>query len=96
MTAGRINCAVPLCRRTLKADSGEWLCGKHWMLIPKNRRRVFSRINRQYRKQFGDNPFWRYPPGSPKRLACVRLDRRWRRTWARLKRLAIERALGIG
>lgn len=76
----RIGCCVPFCRRT-RANPGftEWICGKHWAVIPKVRRRVYGRLKGRWRR-FGD----------PKDRS-----RSWR-IWDRLKRQAIELAVGIG
>ena len=75
----RIGCCVPFCRRTrLNPGFNEWICGKHWAVIAKDRRRVYGRLKGRWRR-FGD----------PRDQA-----RAWR-IWDRLKREAIERAVGI-
>lgn len=51
----RLRCAVPFCRRTVARDklpSGhdEWICAKHWPLVPhdmKRRKRLAERIARR-------------------------------------------------
>jgi hypothetical protein len=53
--AERISCVVPFCRRTMKRtakhhDLSEWMCGRHWRLIPKIKRQVYGRIMRQWRR----------------------------------------------
>lgn len=40
MSTDRIGCCVPFCRRTTKregcfADAEEYVCGRHWPLVPK-------------------------------------------------------------
>lgn len=56
----RIVCCVPFCRRTTRNDKGysEWICGKHWPLVPrhlKRRKRQAERIAKR-----GDRPAaWR-------------------------------------
>lgn len=78
----RIGCCVPYCRRTRKNDfrpGAEWICGDHWRLIDKARRRVWGRIRGRWRR-FG-------PPAAADAIAT--------RLWAALKRQAIERAMGI-
>ena len=52
--------------------------------------------NRAYRRRFGNNPFWSYPPGSPERLAAVAAEKLCVTAWERCKGIAIERAAGIG
>jgi hypothetical protein len=88
----RCPCLVPGCKRTTKPGPREWICDRHWQAIPKARRRVMSRIVRQYRRQFGSNGFWQYPPGSDQRRDALVLQHRWERVWRRLKREAIETA----
>lgn len=86
MTA-RLPCCVPFCRRsTARTEFSEWLCGDHWRLVDRRRRRVYGRYMRQWR---------RYGPE-----ARVHIDGRVFRAaadriWRRLKREAIERAAGI-
>ncbi|MCW5693819.1 MAG: hypothetical protein KIT48_15775 [Pseudolabrys sp.] len=82
MTAVRLQCCVPFCRRTRKNENPEyveWICGDHWPLIDKPRRRVWGRIRGRWRR-FG-------PPAAADAIA--------RRLWACLKRQAIERTTGI-
>ncbi|ELT47401.1 hypothetical protein D584_19913 [Brucella intermedia M86] len=51
----RIQCCVPFCRRTIAADKlppehNEWLCIKHWPLVPaslRHRKRRAERIARR-------------------------------------------------
>ncbi|RWB32138.1 MAG: hypothetical protein EOQ42_33510 [Mesorhizobium sp.] len=91
----RVHCVVPFCRRTRKPGCSEWICGPHWLGISVHLRRRKSRLDRRYRRLFGNNGFWTYPPGSPPRLQAVKLDRLCDLAWDRCKRAAIERAAGI-
>lgn len=97
----RIPCAVPYCRRTLGRDRGyrEWICGKHWALLPKRTRRRYSRARRIMRKRIERDATystpWKYPAGSPERIAAVKAWRTFDRVWQRIKEQAIERAMGI-
>jgi hypothetical protein len=76
----RLACCVPFCRRsTGRTEFSEWLCGDHWRLIDKSKRRVYGRYMRQWR---------RYGPTERVHVAAGRI-------WNRLKREAIERAVGI-
>lgn len=89
----RIRCLVPFCRHTRGDRKGdpvrqgmEWICGEHWMPLPKVERRVYSRARRRVLARW------------PEREGDVEYARAWHafdRVWSRLKRLAIERALGI-
>lgn len=76
----RIRCCVPYCRRTTGKPVGEWICGNHWPLIPKDRRRAWGRLKR----------LWRRLPQN------VVLSSRLDVVWENLKRTAIDRAAGIG
>lgn len=76
----RIACVVPFCRRTTgRTEFSEWLCGDHWRMVDKPKRRVYGRYMRQWRRY-----------GPTKRMAAA-ADR----IWNRLKREAIEKAAGI-
>lgn len=84
MAPARIGCCIPFCRRTRKnpgADgiyATEWICGPHWIAVPKERRRVYGRLKRAWRR------FHFEADGI-----------RSARIWLRLKRQAIEAAVGI-
>lgn len=94
--SNRIACCVPFCRRTAKREAfTEIICGKCWRKAPKARRQVYSRLLRRYRRRFGNNCFWTYPPGSAERLECVALTRRCDVIWAAIKKRVIERAAGL-
>lgn len=43
----RIACSVPFCQRTTKLQCSEWICGKHWSLIPNLRRSAYLRSRRE-------------------------------------------------
>lgn len=83
--SGRVHCVVPFCRRTTTPGrfgaNAQWICGDHWRMVSKDRRRVWGRLRRQWR---------RYGPQTG-----IHFDARWWRIWDRLKREAIERAGGI-
>lgn len=77
----RLNCLVPVCRRTRGIRKGEthlpeeWICGEHWALVPKRMRAIRARTKRAGTSS-GD---WR------------RDDRIWRR----VAKEAIERSMGL-
>jgi hypothetical protein len=82
----RITCVVPFCRRTRGDRKGdpitpdmEWICGDHWRLVERNRRRAYGRHRRRWR---------RFSPEGAEDRATWRL-------WSWLKRRAIERAAGL-
>jgi hypothetical protein len=79
MSADRVNCCIPFCRRTTAhTEFNEWICGKHWPSVRASRRRLYARYKR-LRKASGNT---RYVG------ICAAL-------WHALKREAIERAAGI-
>lgn len=78
--SGRLACCVPFCRRTTdRPEFSEWICGDHWRAIDKRRRQVYGRYVRQWR---------RFGPTAGMHVAAGRI-------WERLKREAIEAAMGI-
>jgi hypothetical protein len=84
MNHDRIGCCVPFCRRTRKNELGfsEWICGDHWREIPKPYRRTWGRLRRTLRRGY-----------SPAEIPA--LEARRYRLWSRVKRAAIERAVGL-
>ncbi len=79
----RIGCCVPFCRRTrqnVDPAYNEWICGDHWRLTDKIKRKVWGRINRRWR---------RFGPSSADPSPA------YDRVWNAMKRQAIERAAGI-
>lgn len=96
--SNRIPCCVPFCRRTADGDrfkGQEIVCGKHWRLASAVQRRRHSRMARQYRRRFGENGYWQYPPGSALRFDAIKLGRICNGLWDRCKAQAIQRAAGI-
>lgn len=57
----RLACCIPFCRRTFRNDKKgtpwpegmETMCGKHWRLVSKGRRRRYSRLFRLYKNRKG-------------------------------------------
>ena len=60
MTATRIPCSAPGCRRTCKAehDWNEWLCARHWRLVPHVMRRAYHRAWRRKKQVSVLNRLW--------------------------------------
>lgn len=48
----RIACLAPGCRRTRANPDGcdEWLCRKHWSMVPTTYRRAYCRAQRRFNK----------------------------------------------
>ena len=83
----RIACCVPHCPRTRGDRKGdpvtpdmEWICGDHWRMADKRRRKVWGRVKGRWR---------RFGPDADRGPIDDRL-------WRALKRQAINRAFGIG
>lgn len=47
VNACRLTCCIPGCRRTTAKPFAEWICGKHWIRIPKAVRRVYQTARRR-------------------------------------------------
>ncbi len=84
MTAARLPCCVPFCRRTTAAGRfDEWLCAKHWPLVSirlKARKRKAQRLLQRALARGLDKPM---------------IAARAAATWEASKVEAIERAVGI-
>ena len=50
--SNRINCLIFGCKRTRVNKPGftEWICSKHWAVIPKKYRRLHSMAGRKFKK----------------------------------------------
>jgi len=88
MSPVRIRCCVPFCERMVKrhVSETEAICSHHWRAIPTKYRMAY---HRSYRWCDGE-PYRRKGPPAKRFsvVACLRL-------WERMKKLAIERAMGI-
>ncbi|WP_159953151.1 hypothetical protein [Rhizobium sp. 18065] len=96
----RISCCVPYCRRTtIGKGFNEWICGKHWPLVPRSTKAAWRTTKKRVRAVIRRKPeyreWWLFPSGSPARLSAVKMWRRHDNAWERCKREAIERAAGI-
>jgi hypothetical protein len=99
MTADRIKCCVPFCRRTAPAEKfkgcKEIICGKHGRMAPRTLRLRYRKLSRRYRRNLGGLEYWDHPSGSPKRLEGIKLARILDKLWERYKASAIEAAGGL-
>lgn len=101
----RISCCVPYCRRTARNDKGygEWICGKHWPLVPRSmkrrRRELDRRVEKIKRMWDGDPAAQARIEGSGRYLKyCWTLQRAYQASyaaWDECKQAAIEAAAGI-
>lgn len=92
----RLPCCVPFCRRTRRKDNfTDWICREHWVTVPRTYRRRWQQLERHYKRRFAGQACYVFPPGSPRRLDSVKLDRLCRRAWERCRRAAIETAMGV-
>lgn len=48
----RLNCLITGCRRTKRNDEGfdEWICQKHWSVVPVKYRKLYSMAKRKFKK----------------------------------------------
>lgn len=57
----RLACCIPFCRRTFRQDKKgtpwaegmEVVCGRHWRLVSRDRRRRYSKLLKLYRNKKG-------------------------------------------
>lgn len=95
----RIACCVPFCRRTTGKPFKEWICARHWSVVPRSLRAELTAAKRQAKKITARKPlhreWWKYPAGSADRLSALGMWRRLDRIWDRCKTAAIETAGGI-
>ncbi len=107
----RLYCLVPGCRHTRGprkhdryplTEGAEWVCGEHWRHVSKDYRRAHARADRRMLAAYdrrrpdsdGDDVI---AFGSYADLAeYMRARAAAARLWARCRRFAIERAMGIG
>lgn len=58
-------CCIVGCKRTTKHTYSEWICGKHWKLVPRHYRLVWRRLGRRWRSTgtkgswYAGNRVWR-------------------------------------
>lgn len=88
----RIACCVPFCRRTASRqkfpDADEIICGKHYRTTSGTLRRRMAKIRRTWKRDLLRDP----------RAERVKIQRLWsldHRLWARIKKQAIELAVGL-
>lgn len=79
-------CEVPFCRRTSTRWPDEWLCCDHWRLVDRSLKLYRTRRLKQLRQRAEQTLEWK---------DWMRLRRASHLIWRRMKRQAIERALGI-
>jgi hypothetical protein len=86
----RLPCCVPFCRRTTLAaplvaawgDGAEWICAAHWRNVAPKTKQARASVRRRLKR--GD------PHHSIEALRALAAG-----LWAKAKRQAIERAMGI-
>lgn len=92
--AVRLTCCVPFCRRTFRNDKNgtpwpeghEVMCGKHWRMVGKDRRRRWSKLYRLYKNK----------RGTLQGDMADRIARLLNAEFDRFKKIATEAAAGIG
>ncbi|NTF54900.1 hypothetical protein G6L12_08330 [Agrobacterium rhizogenes] len=100
----RISCCVPFCRRTISKDKlaethNEWICQKHWAMVPKSLKRrkrvteqLWERSNDRFLDQVRAQECGFTWPQHGRVMAARDLAVK---IWERCKAAAIERAAGI-
>lgn len=95
----RVPCLVPFCRCSTRENQKEWICQKHWSQVPRHTRSAFNLTKKRIRRVIRFKPeycaYWHMKPGSPARLAACRMWNRYDQAWAKCKKQAIEKAVGI-
>lgn len=92
----RLKCCVPFCKASTGRPFDEWICSRHWRAVPKSTKAARTLADRSYRKAFGDTPFWKFPPGSEKRLAAIEGHKAREAGWSACKEAAsAEAAMGL-
>jgi hypothetical protein len=88
----RIACCVPFCRRTAARlrypDAEEIICGKHFRTTSGTLRRRMTKIRRAWKRELARNDTF----------ANKTIERLWaldNELWRRIKRQAIELAVGL-
>lgn len=54
----RCVCLIVGCRRSTAVPYTEWLCPRHWSLVPKETRRVYARAKRHHKSQAVLDRLW--------------------------------------
>lgn len=95
----RLSCVVPFCKHTHGRHKGEppfnewteWICGEHWRLVDQRLKRLRTAIRRRAERLKTGAEYrrgWVHP-------RLVNALGSQRRIWRKMKRQAIERAMGI-
>lgn len=101
----RIGCCVPFCHRTCGQRKGEepmvrgysyrWMCGRHWMSLPRRLRALVRRHRRRTDRVLSKRPEyaepWKFKAGSPQRMRAVAMWIRRDQIWAACVAAAVER-----
>lgn len=90
----RLACCIPFCRRAFRHDKAgtpwpegmEVMCGKHWRMVSRERRRRYSKLHR----------LWKNRKGHLQGEAASRIVRLLNAEFERFKAIATETAGGIG
>lgn len=90
----RVPCIIPGCRHTCRKlwAGHEWLCGDHWRLVPRALRHRRQCVRAALRRR---SEVLRDMVSGQMVAKTARAHRLEVVIWARMKRLALERAAGI-
>lgn len=95
----RTPCCILGCRCSTKHPCREWICEKHWKMVPKALKRQKAHIYRIARRSVRRRPlyaeWWKLPAGSTERLTALGLWRRCDQAWNACKEAAQRAAVGL-
>lgn len=90
-TYPKSTCCIPGCPRWSQKFPGEWLCARHWKMVPKAWRAVLRRAWKRERTTYDAE---RANPGPMTTPAADLAYLAARRLWARAKRYVILKEAG--
>jgi hypothetical protein len=85
-------CCIPGCAHWSRRFPGEWLCARHWRMVPARCRRALQKVWREWGAM--PHTFSEVPKGD-ERLRWLRFHRLDQRLWAHARRAAILRSAGL-
>jgi len=95
-TYPKSTCCIPGCTRWSRKFPGEWLCGRHWGMVPRRCRRALNKVWK------ARHDLWAFDAATPRSQVHEdelklwrRLDRLAERLWAHARRAVILRDAGL-
>lgn len=91
-TYPKSTCCIPGCTRWSRKFPGEWLCARHWRMLPRASRTVLRRAWKREADAIASN---QAQLDRPTYYAAMRAMYAEDRLWARAKRFLIFREAGL-